>query len=262
MRLLLIATAAFILGAWVGSIFLGFLERRASGRPLWGGQYSCAVCGNDLRIRDRIPVVSYLRTGGHCRYCGVKYPMAELLCELACGGAFLAAVIMALLSLRDGDIPCAVAKAVVMVLLGLGAVNDIYCHECEYFIQYGIVVVAVAYAFFFAPISNIIAMNAMILFLYVSNRLYRKVHGIDSGMGMGDIIVASGCSGVIHTMVVPLMLLVACMAGILAAPLAKKVQKEQGTEEDEPGFGLLPFIVLGMLVADGFFYILRDVLIQ
>lgn len=252
MRFVLATLAAFFLGAEVGGIFLAFLERRAACSSWWKEPYRCASCGHTLCAWDCIPVFSYLRSDGHCCYCDAKYPVTTILSELVCGASFASAFIMALLSVQEGDIPCAVAKGMVMILLGLGAVNDIYSHECELPLLFGILVIGVLYAFFFAPkIWNLTFMALVMALLYGADRLYCKLKGLDFIIGKGDIFVLSGCCGVIHSFTIPIMLVITFSIGMLSTPLAVKNQKVQGTYiDDEPGIALLPFAVIGVLTAD------------
>jgi leader peptidase (prepilin peptidase) / N-methyltransferase len=46
----------------------------------------CPSCGNGIRIRDNIPVLSYLLLRGKCRSCaapiGIRYPLVEIACAV------------------------------------------------------------------------------------------------------------------------------------------------------------------------------------
>ncbi len=71
-----------LISPFIGS-FLGLvIVRLPLGSPIARGRSRCDACGAPLRARDLVPVLSWLATGGHCRYCrrplGWFYPGVEL----------------------------------------------------------------------------------------------------------------------------------------------------------------------------------------
>lgn len=58
---------------FVGS-FLGLLILRLPGRVVWG-RSACPHCGERLRIRDLVPLLSWLVHRGRCRFCGAALPL-------------------------------------------------------------------------------------------------------------------------------------------------------------------------------------------
>lgn len=74
-----------LFGAFFGAITASFLcvvaERVPNGRGI-GGRSTCA-CGRQLRNRENIPIVGYLRTGGVASCCGAILPPVYLWAELA-----------------------------------------------------------------------------------------------------------------------------------------------------------------------------------
>ncbi|MGH7044773.1 MAG: prepilin peptidase [Stellaceae bacterium] len=74
--------AAVLAAAFVGS-FLGVLVRRVpEERPILWARSRCEACDTALQPRDLVPLVSWLATGGRCRFChrplGRFYPAIEL----------------------------------------------------------------------------------------------------------------------------------------------------------------------------------------
>ncbi len=57
-----------------------------------GGHSRCSDCGEPVRPRDNIPIVSWLLLRGRCRGCGARIPAFHPLVELACPLLFLAMV--------------------------------------------------------------------------------------------------------------------------------------------------------------------------
>ena len=76
----------FIIGLCMGS-FLNCLEYRYINHlPLLLDRSKCDKCSHVLNIFDLIPVVSWIRLKGKCRYCGntisIRYPLSELICGI------------------------------------------------------------------------------------------------------------------------------------------------------------------------------------
>lgn len=73
----------FLFGLAFGSFLNAFTWRAKTGRPIWGSHSECRYCHRGLKIRDNIPVLSFVLLGGKCRYCkhaiSLQYPMVELL---------------------------------------------------------------------------------------------------------------------------------------------------------------------------------------
>ena len=64
--------SAFAFGLVIGC-YLNTLEYRLSADVrLFDSSCYCTSCGARLRLRDQIPVFSYLWLGGRCRSCGVR----------------------------------------------------------------------------------------------------------------------------------------------------------------------------------------------
>lgn len=211
----------FVAGAGVGKVLFHLMDRKPERR---------ASCGER---------------------CGEPYPVALLLSRLAMGYACAWAASDAYLAYIAGDYPGMVARALIYVLLGAGAVNDICCHECEYVIQYGTLIVGLAYAFFFCEDTGVLLGCAGVMaILTLIDFLFRKVRNVE-GIGIADIIVMSGAAAIVDKpILVPAMVLLTCLFSVLCMPIALKNQKAQGMEEDGLGIGLLPCALLGVSVCN------------
>jgi leader peptidase (prepilin peptidase)/N-methyltransferase len=82
-----------VAGPFVGS-FLGVLVTRLpAAEPVIASRSRCPHCGHPLGPRDLVPLVSWLASGGRCRYCsrslGFFYPVIELAAALVAGWAAL-----------------------------------------------------------------------------------------------------------------------------------------------------------------------------
>ena len=73
---------AFIFGTCMGSFLNCVAWRCVRGESFLKGRRHCTSCGHELGFKDLIPVLSWLSTGGKCRYCGAKvsarYPLTEI----------------------------------------------------------------------------------------------------------------------------------------------------------------------------------------
>ena len=73
---------AFIFGTCMGSFLNCVAWRCVRGESFLKGRSHCTSCGHELGFKDLIPVLSWLSTGGKCRYCGAKvsarYPLTEI----------------------------------------------------------------------------------------------------------------------------------------------------------------------------------------
>lgn len=74
---------AIILGAALGSFSNVCRYRIARGISLMDKRSFCTSCGEKILWRDNIPVISYIRLRGKCRWCGssisLSYPIVELI---------------------------------------------------------------------------------------------------------------------------------------------------------------------------------------
>ena len=61
-------------------------------REVFGGHSRCSSCGEPVRPRDNVPIVSWLLLRGRCRGCGERIPGFLPIVELLCPLLFLGAV--------------------------------------------------------------------------------------------------------------------------------------------------------------------------
>lgn len=90
--MLYILIFAFLFGAVFGSYIDCVAWRLVHHERVARGRSHCDVCGHALGAGDLIPIVSYLRSGGRCRYCGAKFSAESTWVEFTLGLAFTAIV--------------------------------------------------------------------------------------------------------------------------------------------------------------------------
>ena len=76
---------AVLLGACMGSFLNCLTWRMLHGESVLRGRSHCDACGHVLGVRDLVPVLSYVCSGGKCRYCGAKVPAECFFTELLAG---------------------------------------------------------------------------------------------------------------------------------------------------------------------------------
>ena len=117
--LLYILILAFLFGTVFGSYIDCVAWRLVHHERVARGRSHCDVCGHALGAGDLIPIVSYLRSGGRCRYCGAKFSAESTWVELALGLGFAAIVYkfdMSFVALRY--------LGLLVILMGLSLVDQ------------------------------------------------------------------------------------------------------------------------------------------
>lgn len=79
----------FIMGTLFGSFFTLAIYRIPLGLDILHEHSFCPSCGEKLKFKDLIPILSYLSLKGKCRYCGKKVRMRYLLLEVLSGLVFV-----------------------------------------------------------------------------------------------------------------------------------------------------------------------------
>jgi len=77
-----------VLGLLVGSFLNVCIDRLPRDQSVVRPPSHCEACGHRLGLSDLIPILSYLRLRGRCRYCQTRVPAKMLWVELATGLIF------------------------------------------------------------------------------------------------------------------------------------------------------------------------------
>ena len=113
----MIPAALFLLGLVAGSFLNVLIHRLPAGESVVSPGSRCPACTAPIRVRDNLPVVSWLWLAGRCRDCrariSVRYPLVELLT----GALFVWAP-------EGGDPALVVARLLLLSLLLALAVTD------------------------------------------------------------------------------------------------------------------------------------------
>jgi len=82
-----------VVGMCMGSFLNCCAYRMCHSLSIIKGRSMCDSCGHTLSALDLIPVVSYLLSGGKCRYCGKKLNPQYLISEIVSGLVYLLVVL-------------------------------------------------------------------------------------------------------------------------------------------------------------------------
>ena len=74
--------------------------RVVHGESVLRGRSHCDACGHVLGARDLVPIVSYLVSGGRCRYCGAKLSSRHVWGEVIGAAVFVSLLLHYDISLR------------------------------------------------------------------------------------------------------------------------------------------------------------------
>lgn len=129
-----------------------------------GGHSRCSSCGEPVRARDNIPVLSWLLLRGRCRGCGDPIPGFHPVVELLCPALFLGAVYMvgwdwrlmpvlwlipvgvavSVIDLRTLIVPTRLVWPAVAVAVALAAVATVVDGQWRWLLASGVGVLALA----------------------------------------------------------------------------------------------------------------------
>lgn len=197
MYVLLFYVLLFIFGLFVGSFLNLVADRVVIGEQIWRGRSHCDFCKTVLKIRDLIPVFSFLTSRGKCRYCEQKLSLSYPLSELFTGCLFvLAGVSSGILA----GLPYSSGVALdphrlffftyLLVVFSFYAV--IFLADAKYQIiptkvlVFGVVFVLVARILFFGlSWATLISTGGLVAFFWL---LFAITRG--RGMGFGDVRLA------------------------------------------------------------------------
>jgi leader peptidase (prepilin peptidase)/N-methyltransferase len=181
-------------GPFVGS-FLGVLARRLpAGRPVAASRSACEACGHVLGPAEMIPLASFVRQRGRCRWCGGRIAWSHPAIEVAAlGVAAMAAAVV-----PTGPYPGAPALWVSCALgwwLLVLAWIDAATFRLPDVLTLPLILTGLAEALVLAPedvTDRAVAAAVAATALYGLAFLYRRLRGRE-GLGLGDAkLLAAG----------------------------------------------------------------------
>jgi leader peptidase (prepilin peptidase)/N-methyltransferase len=206
-----------LIAPFIGS-FLGLLIRRLpEGSTVVRGRSRCDACGATLRVRDLVPIVSWLMVGARCRYCN------QPLCWFY-PGVELAALAIALASvlihgvLIDGGQGAWLDCVLGWWLLALAWI-DLRSWLLPDALTLPLIVAGLAAAFLFNPdqlTERALGAALGYLSLRAIAALYRALRGRE-GLGGGDAKLLAASGAWLGAAALPQVILFAALSALTAA---------------------------------------------
>jgi leader peptidase (prepilin peptidase) / N-methyltransferase len=200
-----------LLAPFIGSLLGVLILRLPDGRPVAMARSACDHCGHRLGCRDLIPFVSYVLSRGRCRYCGVAIGSFPLAIELAA----LAVAVWAVVAVDDELwVTCVFGWA----LLTLAWI-DLRTMILPDVLTLPLLALGLAVTGLARPDSladHMLAAALGYLSLAAVAWAYRRFRGRD-GLGLGDAKLLGAIGAWLGLSFLPLALLLAACAGLVAA---------------------------------------------
>lgn len=201
-----------LLGAAIGSFLNVCISRVPAGISLLFPRSRCPACGGTIKVRDNIPLVSYLILKGRCRRCGgaisPRYPLVELLTAL------LAAALYGKYGLSPQLAVAFLFTATLVVVAFIDLEHQIIPHI---FTLTGIPLFAVLAVLFMGrrPSDALLGIMIGAGTLYFVAVYYEAITSRE-GMGGGDINLLAMLGGFLGWQSLLFILLVASLVGTVA----------------------------------------------
>lgn len=225
--------AGLILGAIVGSYVATAAIRWPAGQQASSGRSRCDECGQPLRPRDLIPILSFFLRRGRCATCGKPIDRKHLMIEVA--AALIGGISFGVAPGLSG-----VSGAVFGWLLLLLAVLDVEHFWLPDRATGLLALLGIAFGAAGAPPfpnDRLIGLAAGFLSLWLIGRLYRLLLRRE-GLGGGDPKLFGAIGAWVGWMALPQVLLLAGVAG-LGAVLLARVRGGEVTATTRLPFGAL-----------------------
>lgn len=185
----LLVPAAGLLGLLVGSFLNVVVWRVPRGESVVRPPSACPGCGNRIRARDNVPVLSWLVLRGRCRDCSGRIPARYPLVEAGTGTAF---ALVALVTGWSWALPALLWLAAVSIALTLIDLDVHRLPDAIVLPSYPIALGLLALACLgpggeasWAPLGRALAGCAVLLGVYLVVALVAP-----GGMGLGDVKLA------------------------------------------------------------------------
>lgn len=168
----------FLLGTVIGSFLNVLIYRLPRQESIITPPSHCPECGEYLKVRDLIPIFSFLLSRGKCRYCAKaiswQYPVVELLT----GFLFI------LLYFKYGFNTDSIFILFLIMVLVVCSFIDLKYKIIPNKITYPVFFVGLMYSFFF---SNNSLLTTLYNIIIPAGFLFLLALIIKNSMGMGDI---------------------------------------------------------------------------
>jgi leader peptidase (prepilin peptidase)/N-methyltransferase len=222
-------------GLAVGSFLNVVASRLPARRSLVYPPSACTSCGEQIALRDNVPLVSWLLLRGRCRHCASRIPARYPLVELT------TAILVAACGLRFGVSAEALLAAVFCTVLVVLAAIDLEHRIVPNRIVVPAIALALAGRLVLEP-----SVEWPLAALGASGFLLAAALAYPRGLGMGDVKLAALLGAVLGSSVAVALgigFTVALVPAVVVA-LRKGVRTARKT-----ALPLVPFLALGAVIA-------------
>jgi len=229
-------------GLAFGSFLTVVVHRTPRRESVAAGRSRCPACGETIRARDNVPVLSYVLLRGRCRHCGTRISAEYPLTELATAGLFGAS------AAAFADAYVAALMAGFLALLLAVALTDLHHRMIPNAVIYpGLLLFAGALTVGAVVGRDVdLAGSAAGLLLFGGGLLLVALVA-PNGMGMGDVKLAALIGLVLGSRGLP-SVIVALGVGILAGGIGASLALAAGrSRKSAIPFG--PFLAGGAAAA-------------
>lgn len=227
-----------IIGLCIGSFLNVCIYRLPKNESISFPPSHCQNCGYRLKVKDLVPVFSYMFLKGKCRNCGekisIQYPIIELT------NALLYVCVYLRYGLTIETIKYSIFVSLLLVIGMIDFKTTLVCMETTIF---GIVVsvIFMGYSWYSTkafPLDNVLggAIGFLIIWLIVK---------LTAGMGEGDIDIALVCGLFLGKKGIAITLFFGVILGGIAGAILL-IGRKKG-KKDEMAFG--PYLAMGAFIA-------------
>jgi len=203
---------------WRGPAMWGLAGSAAAPRGnLFTPQSYCPACYTPIRIRDNVPLLSFVILRGRCAKCDAPIPMRYLLVEMLGAGAVLAAVLVFGVSLS-----AVLASVFLLTLITLAAI-DWETGFLPDMLTLPLIAIGVAAnaAGLFAPSMDAVTGAAAGYFaLWAISTIYKNLRGRE-GLGLGDAKLLAALGAWSGWAVLPATVMIAAITALAAVGIGR-----------------------------------------
>lgn len=228
-----LALLLLLISPAVGSFLALLADRLPRGESAVAPGSHCRSCASPLRLRDLLPVLSFVLSRGRCRYCGAVIAPWHLYSELAALG-------LAVLALGLGGSALTIAlTALALWLLWVLALCDLLWFRLPDILTAALALLALSWAG--AVQTDLIAVpphpllpqslgaaltgsTLGVAVLWILRASYQHLRG-RAGLGLGDVKLMAGLGGLTGPWLLPHLLLLAALLALAGAVICARCQR-------------------------------------
>ena len=202
---------ALLLGLVLGSFYACYIYRSIAEKPAIGKRSSCPACGTTLRIRELIPIFSYLFLRGRCGHCSTA--ISPLYITIESVSALLSLALM----LRLGPSAVFVVYLLAFGVMLVGSVIDYYTFTLPDACTLGALCTLIPLGIFLEVFTLRYSLYGAVFaggtaaFLYLYFRYVRRT----IALGLGDVKYLFFLGALLGLQDVPLMYFLSASLGII-----------------------------------------------